>query len=376
MSSVTSSKLFEPLQVGDLTLQHRVIMAPLTRYRADEKHAHGDMAARYYGQRAEVSGTLLITEGTFIAGEAGGYHNVPGIWSDEQIEGWKKIVDGVHANGSYIYLQLWALGRKAKEEVLQQDGYELVSASPNQLDEKHGVPRALTKDDIKRYINHYTQAAKNAVFKAGFDGVEIHSANGYLLDQFLQDVSNHRTDEYGGSIENRARFLLEITDAVTNAVGVKKTGIRFSPWSTFNGMRMTDPIPTYSYVLRELVKRYPDLAYVHFVELSGLTSNVDERENGAGSIELTASNAFARAIWGSRTYLSAGGYDPESALAAAENLGNAGIVFGRYFMSNPDLPERLRTGAALTPFNSQTFYSPGPVGYVDYPRAHEIKAQS
>ncbi|KAF8598284.1 FMN-linked oxidoreductase [Ceratobasidium sp. AG-I] len=141
MSSVTSSKLFEPLQVGDLTLQHRVVMAPLTRYRADEKHAHGDMAARYYGQRAEVSGTLLITEGTFIAGEAGGYHN---------------IVDGVHANGSYIYLQLWALGRKAKEEVLQQDGYELVSASPNQLDEKHGVPRALTKDDIKRYIGTTT----------------------------------------------------------------------------------------------------------------------------------------------------------------------------------------------------------------------------
>lgn len=163
-------------------------------------------------------------------------------------------MDAVHAKGSYIYLQLWALGRKAKEEVLRRDGYDLVSASPNRLDDTHAVPRALSKDDIKRYISLYTQAAKNAVFKAGFDGVEVHSAkyvpnspffsdrvsnrggdSGYLLDQFLQDVSNYRTDEYGGSIENRARFTLEVTDAVVNAVGAKKTGIRFSPWSTFNG---------------------------------------------------------------------------------------------------------------------------------------------
>ncbi|KAF8598276.1 FMN-linked oxidoreductase [Ceratobasidium sp. AG-I] len=374
MSSTTSPKLFEPLQVGDLTLQHRVIMAPLTRFRADDKHVHGDMAVQYYAQRAEVAGTLLITEGTFIAGEAGGYNNVPGIWSDEQIAGWKKIVDAVHAHGSYVYLQLWALGRAAKEEVLRADGYTTVSSSPNPLDEKHSVPKELTQEDIKRYVGLYAQAAKNAVSKAGFDGVEVHSANGYLPDQFLQDTCNQRTDEYGGSVENRARFTLEVTDAVVDAVGAKKTGIRFSPWGTFQGMRMEDPIPTFSYVLSELVKRHPDLSYVHFVEPPEPTSGTEAQAHDTGSVELPASNDFARAIWGPRIFLSAGGYDPKSALQAAERLGNVGIVFGRYFIANPDLPERLRTGTALTPFDQRTFYSPGPVGYVDYPRAREIKA--
>ncbi|KAG8702931.1 hypothetical protein FRC12_011517 [Ceratobasidium sp. 428] len=368
---MSSSQLFQPLQVGDLTLQHRVVMAPLTRFRADKQHVHTDLAVQYYGQRAEVPGTLLITEATFIAAEAGGYENVPGIWSDAQIAAWKKVVDAVHANGSFIYLQLWALGRAARAEALKAEGnYSVVSSSAIPLDDKHAVPQELLKIDIKRYVGLYAQAAKNAVFGAGFDGVEIHSANGYLLDQFLQDNSNQRTDEYGGSPENRARFTLEVTEAVTAAVGQKKTGIRFSPWSTFQGMRMRNPIPTFSYVLEQLVQRYSDLSYIHLVEHAGnfgpAASNPDN---------IPASNDFARAIWGPRTSLSAGGYSPESALKAADELTNTGIVFGRYFISNPDLPKRLQDGATLAEFDSNTFYSPGERGYTDYPRLREIAAR-
>ncbi|KAG8691674.1 hypothetical protein FRC08_010112 [Ceratobasidium sp. 394] len=373
---MASSQLFQPLQVGDITLQHRVVMAPLTRYRADKQHVHGDLAVQYYAQRAEVPGTLLITEATFIAAEAGGYNNVPGIWSDAQIAAWKKVVDAVHANGSFIYLQLWALGRAAKPEVLKAEGdYPYVSSSPTLLDEKQGVPQELSKDDIKRYVSLYSQAAKNAVFGAGFDGVEIHSANGYLLDQFLQNNCNTRTDEYGGSPENRARMVLEVAEAVTAAVGAKRTGIRFSPWGTFQGMRMKNPIPTFSYVLEQLVQRYPDLAYVHFVEPAGNFGPAVSRAYEDGAVPVPETNDFARAIWGPRIFLSAGGYDAESALKAADNMKNAGIVFGRYFISNPDLPKRLQTGAALAKFDTKTFYSSGATGYTDYPRAQEVTAR-
>ncbi|KAG8739384.1 hypothetical protein FRC10_005676 [Ceratobasidium sp. 414] len=373
MSSVSSSQLFQPLQVGDITLQHRVVMAPLTRFRADKQHAHGDLAVQYYAQRAEVPGTLLITEATFIAAEAGGYNNVPGIWSDAQIAAWKKVVDAVHANGSFIYLQLWALGRAARPEILKAEGdYPYVSSAATIFDEEHGVPQELSKDDIKRYVGLYAQAAKNAVFGAGFDGVEIHSANGYLLDQFLQDNCNTRTDEYGGSPENRARMLLEVTEAVTAAVGPRKTGIRFSPWNTYYGMRMKNPIPTFTYALEQLVQRYSDLAYVHFVEPAGSPDPTVDQTRSVGSAQVPESNDFARAIWGPRTFLSAGGYDASSALKAADEMKNTGVVFGRYFISNPDLPKRLQTGATLAEFDANTFYSPGAKGYTDYPRSQEV----
>ncbi|CAE7207923.1 unnamed protein product, partial [Rhizoctonia solani] len=217
MTTAASNKLFTPLQLGDLVLSHRVVMAPLTRFRADDNHVHTDLAVEYYAQRAEVPGTLLITEATFISPEAGGFDHIPGVWSDEQIAAWKKVTDAVHERRSYIYLQLWALGRAADPKVLAREGLPYVSSSPTPMEEGGPVPRELSKDEIKNYVDTYVKAAKNAVFKAGFDGVEIHSANGYLLDQFLQDVCNKRTDEYGGSIENRARFTLEVADAVTAA---------------------------------------------------------------------------------------------------------------------------------------------------------------
>ncbi|KAF8754791.1 oxidoreductase [Rhizoctonia solani] len=364
--AVVVPKLFQPLQIGDITLQHRVILAPLTRFRANKEHVHQDIAAEYYEQRAEVPGTLLITEATFIAAEAGGYNNVPGIWSDEQIQAWKNVVDRVHAKGSYIYLQLWAIGRAAEPDVIHAEGYPYVSSSPTLLEGRSEVPQELTKEDIKRYVGLYVQAAKNAVHKAGFDGVEIHAANGYLPEQFLQDTCNQRTDEYGGSIENRARFVLEITDAVVEAVGVKKTGIRFSPWSR---MRMKDPIPTFSYVLRELLKRHPDLAYVHFVE-SVVAGDGDA--DPVHQLQVRRVQRFRPGDLGNRPFFIAGGFKLNTALEVVEKYEQTAVAFGRLFIANPDLPARLQQDLPLNAYNRATFYTPGEVGYTDYPKAQKV----
>ncbi|CAE6429453.1 unnamed protein product, partial [Rhizoctonia solani] len=347
-------------------------MAPLTRFRADEDHVHHDIAAEYYAQRSETAGTLIISEATFIAPEAGGFDNAPGIWNDKQIAAWKKITDAVHSKGSYIFMQLWALGRAAEPEVLRREGHPYVSSSASTLQRKgypNIAPQELTRSDIKKYVEYYARAARNAVFGAGFDGVEIHGANGYLIDQFTQDTCNKRTDEYGGSVENRSRFALEVIAAVSNAVGAKRTGIRFSPWGKFQGMRMKNPIPTFTYLVTEIARRHPELAYIHFVEpvISGASDAKDQAHD-------PNSNEFARVIWQPRPFLSAGGFTTESAHVEAETR-DTGVVMGRYFISNPDLPERLRQGLALTPYNRKTFYTKGPKaseGYTDYPRA-EIK---
>ena len=279
-------KLFQPIRVGTANLQHRVVMAPMARFRADAQHVHGPLALEYHKQRTSVPGTLAITEGTIIAARAGGHRNVPGIWSDEQISGWLKvrrsvtsvpstvkflltyhfpslslfthfppplwqIVDAVHKNGSFIFLQLQALGRTASPDVLHEEGgYPLVAPSPipiplpptksknNALSHPSSslpVPRALTVEEIEEYVQLYATAARNAVLGAGFDGVEIHAANGYLPDQFLQSNSNQRSDFYGGSVQNRLRFVLEVTEAITKSVGANRVGIRLSPWTTYQG---------------------------------------------------------------------------------------------------------------------------------------------
>ncbi|KAF8754630.1 oxidoreductase [Rhizoctonia solani] len=338
--SLSSSKLFTPLQLGDITLAHRVVMAPLTRFRADDSHAHTELGVEYYAQRAEVPGTLLITEATPISPEARLatiVFRVFGVMNKLQ-------------HGKRLAVRLGFL-----QFPMEQGG---------------PVPRELSEDEIKQYIEQYVQAAKNAIHKAGFDGVEIHSANGYLLDQFLQDNSNKRSDRYGGSIENRARFVLEVVKAVTAAVGEKKTGIRFSPWNTFQGMRMQDPIPTFSYVVNELSQHHGDLAYVHFVEPLVEEAPTEDVQ----TVKRPESNDFAREIWGPRPFLSAGGYDAKRGEEAASKHDNTAIVFGRYFISNPDLPERLRNGIALADYDRNTFYSPGPKGYVDYARAGQVQA--
>ncbi|KAJ7880449.1 hypothetical protein B0H13DRAFT_1721894 [Mycena leptocephala] len=355
------SKLFEPIKVGNVVLQHRVVLAPLTRYKADDAHVpYLPLVAEYYDQRASRPGSLLITEATFIAARAGGTAHVPGIWSPEQITAWKSVTQAVHAKCSFIFMQLRALGRTANHaQLLVEDpSFPYVSASDIPLSSCSGPLRALTVAEIKEYVGLYAQAAKNAI-EAGFDGIEIHGANGYLVDQFLQDVSNKRTDEYGGSIENRARFALEIIDTVAAAIGAERTAIRFSPWSTFQEMGMSDPLPTFSYVISELATRNSSLAYLHLIE-SRVSGN-SEREAAAHE-----SNDALRALWAPRPFMRAGGFTRETALEAAE--GGDLVAFGRNYISNPDLPARLETDAPLTAYNRSTFYLVGensPRGYTD-----------
>ncbi|EIW56408.1 NADH:flavin oxidoreductase/NADH oxidase [Trametes versicolor FP-101664 SS1] len=359
-------KLFQPVKIGDVTAGHRVVLAPLTRCRANSKHVHTDLAVTYYAQRASVPGTVLISEATFIAPYAGLYAHVPGIWSEEQ------IVDAVHAKGSYIYLQLWALGRAANPAELREENpdYPYVSASDVPLPEKSDgeAPRPLTIPEIKQYVEAYAQAARNAVYGAGFDGVEVHCAHGYLIDQFIQDTSNKRTDEYGGSIENRCRFALEAIDAVVNAIGEAKTGFRLSPWSTFQGMRMADPIPTFTYLVTKLAQDYPDLAFLHQVE-PGVAGGWDiDAKTGE-------SNDFIRKIWFPRPLISAGRYTRESAIARVEETGEL-TAFGRLFISNPDLPLRLRKNLPLNGWDRAVYHLPEePHGYIDYPFADENREE-
>jgi NADPH2 dehydrogenase len=324
----------------------------------------------YYAQRASVPGTLLITEATFISPRASGYPNVPGIWNAEQIKAWKEVTKVVHEKGSYIFLQLWALGRVANPKVLKGLGdYEVVSSSPTPEKETSPVPHELSVEKIKGFVGDYAQAAKNSI-EAGFDGVEIHGANGYLVDQFTQDTCNKRTDGYGGSIENRSRFGLEVAKAVVDAVGADRTGIRLSPFSSFQGMKMKNPIPQFSHLLKGL--KQLNLAYIHVVE---------SRISGSADIESTEKIDFALDIWGKTSpILVAGGFKPESAKRAANEEyqdQDVAIVFGRYYISNPDLPFRLKNELELAKYNRDTFYkAKSTEGYTDYPFSKEFEQWS
>ncbi|KZW03110.1 NADH:flavin oxidoreductase/NADH oxidase family protein [Exidia glandulosa HHB12029] len=382
MSTPSTAPLFEPVRVGDLTLQHRVAMAPLTRMRGDDNHVPSPHAAEYYAQRASTPGTLLISEATFIAERAGGYKGVPGIYSEAQIEAWKKITDAVHAKGSFIYCQLWALGRTAIRAYLPAQ-YDVVSSGDITLvgsirNPSGTKPRPLTIKEIDEYVESYVQAARNAL-RAGFDGVEIHSANGYLLDQFLQTNSNNRTDEYGGSVENRIRFTLRVAQAVSQAIGPEKTGLRLSPYERFQGMYMpeSDLRPTFSAIIARLADL--KLAYLHLTEprVSGqLETRIDDAPGLPESLD------WAAEIWRSsgNPIVLAGGYLPDTAtkrvLAGKERGEEVIIAFGRYFISNPDLPERIRKGVAFTPYYRPTFYGAdnGTKGYTDYPFANDVAA--
>ncbi|KAK3068975.1 Chanoclavine-I aldehyde reductase fgaOx3 [Teratosphaeriaceae sp. CCFEE 6253] len=364
------SRLYKPLKLGSKELSSRLAMAPLTRFRADDEHVQLPFVADYYGQRACVPGTFLITEATFISPQAGGYPNAPGIYSEAQIAAWKKVVARVHEAGGIIFLQLWALGRAANPDVKKAEGTgDLVSASDVPMSDDSPAPRALTEEEIQQYIRDYATAATNAVQGAGFDGVEIHAANGYLIDQFTQYNSNTRTDAWGGSVEKRARFGVAATKAVVDAVGADKTGIRLSPWSTFQGMKMADPIPQFSHLLREL--KPLSLAYVHLVE---------SRISGSADAETTGKIDPFIDIWtGTSPILIAGGFKPDSARRAVEEEykdKDIVIVFGRYFISTPDLVYRLERGIEFTPYDRDTFYVPkSERGYVDYPFSDEFKRE-
>lgn len=355
---MTGSNLYSPLKVGNMQLQHRVAMAPLTRLRSP-KHTPNALVEEYYEQRASVPGTLLITEATFIRPEAGGLSpNVPGIWNDEQIEAWRKVFDRIHAQGSYVYVQLWALGRQANPTELQRTGHDYVSASDIKMEGSDVAPRPLSIPEIKEYVQWYVTAAKNAI-KAGADGVEVHGANGYLPDQFLHECSNTRTDEYGGSLENRARFILEITDAVVEAVGADRVGVRLSPWNDFGSLNFgVSPVPQWAHVTAEFEKRAQAgkrLAYLHFVE---------PRVSGHEFADRPGDNSFVRSCWHG-VVLTAGGLT-DIAEERASSDSQTVVVIGRNFISNPDLPRRLQNKWPITKYDRSTFYSDGAKGYTDY----------
>jgi len=361
---MAQSRLFQPLKVGNLNIKNRVVMAPLTRFRADDDHTPLPFVAEYYAQRASVPGTLLITEATFISPKEGGYANAPGIYTQAQIDSWKRVTDAVHQKGSYIYLQLWALGRVADKSVTEKEGITITSSSATPLDSEHAMPKELTVEEIKETVGRYAQAAKNAI-AAGFDGVEIHGANGYLVDQFIQDNVNQRTDQYGGSVENRSRFAIEVTEAVVNAIGAERTGIRLSPFSTFQGMKMKNPVPQFTDVTEKLNKF--GLAYVHYVEsrIAGNAETDDKSESLTPFI-----NLFNGPV------LVAGGFDAESAKKLVdEEYPNKDmvVVFGRYFISNPDIVFRLQKGIKFNDYNRDTFYNAKETkGYTDYPFSQEF----
>lgn len=363
-----SSPLFSPLTIGDFNMKHRVVMAPLTRMRASVPGAAPtDLNAAYYGQRASEGG-LIITEATQISPQGKGLPRTPGIHTDEQVGGWKKVVDAVHARGGRIVLQLWHMGRSAHSSH-RADGSLPVSPSaiapsgsalgPNFEPLPFETPRALEAEEIPGIVEQYVQAALRAG-QAGFDGVEVHAANGFLIDQFLQDGSNHRTDTYGGSIENRARFLLEVTDAVVGAVGASRVGVRFSPFGTLGNMSDSDPMATFTYAIEAVSRR--KLAYLHLVEPRANTGQTDEV-----NMELPNSAAalFRRSFIG--PIIASGGFSRETAEEIIRNGSADAVAFGRFFISNPDLPKRFEIGAPLAPYNRATFYNGADEGYTDYP---------
>ncbi|MFG6091601.1 alkene reductase [Enterobacter soli] len=355
--------LFQPYDLGPITLANHIVMAPLTRNRAGAGLVPNELTATYYAQRATAG--LLITEATQISAQAQGYQDTPGIYTQAQIDGWRKVTDAVHAKGGRIFVQLWHVGRISHVD-LQPGGAAPIAPSAIRAMTKTFVnngftdvsePRALELQEIPGIIDDFRKAAANAI-AAGFDGVEIHGANGYLLEQFLKDGANQRNDEYGGSVENRARLLLEVTAAVKDEIGAERTGVRISPVSPANAISCSDPQPQYDYLAEQL--NALGIVYLHVVE--GATG-------GPRDVSPFDYDALRQRF--KNTWIGNNGYD--LALASTQLAqGKADLfAFGRPFISNPDLVERLKTGAPLAPLNPETLYGGGAQGYTDYPSLAE-----
>jgi N-ethylmaleimide reductase len=368
--------LFSPLKIGPYQLKHRVVMAPLTRLRAEKPNlAPRPLNVEYYSQRATPGG-LIIAEASPVVATGFGHLGVPGIYSEAQIDGWREVVDAVHAKGGLIFLQLWHVGRVSHSSFQPGGALPVApSAVPISAELKtmtadgklvsYETPRALETSEIPGMIEAYRQGARNAQ-AAGFDGVEVHGANGYLIEQFLQSRTNLRTDRYGGSIENRARFLLEVAEAVIEIWGADRVGVRLSPYGIANDSGEPDPMPLYTHVIKALNPL--GLAYLHFIE---------PRSSGAGRAEVNHQNVpsamvLFRPLWTGKL-ITAGGFTGETANAAIAAGHADAIAFGRIFISNPDLPQRLAHGYPLTPYNRATFYSGEDAGYTDYPVHDELE---
>ena len=357
------SSLFDPLQIGDLQLPNRIVMAPLTRCRASAGRVPNALMAAYYAQRASAG--LVLSEATAVTPMGVGYPDTPGIWSAEQVEGWKLITDAVHAAGGRIFMQLWHVGRISDPEHL--DGQ--LPVAPSAIAAKGHVsllrpmrdfvtPRALDTGEIPGIVEAYRQGAENAKL-AGFDGVEIHGANGYLLDQFLQDSTNLRTDQYGGTIENRARLMLEVTDAAISVWGAGRVGMHLAPRGDAHSMGDSNPLATFSYVAKELGRR--GIAFIFARESLGEDQIGPQLKKAFGGVFI-ANEAFTR----------------ETAQQAVDAGAADAVSFGKAFIANPDLPHRLAQSLPLNPPRAETFYGyglPDPtVGYTDYPSLEALPA--
>jgi N-ethylmaleimide reductase len=352
-------KIFEKFGLGDIELQNRVVMAPLTRSRA-ENNIPNQLMSEYYGQRATAG--LIITEGTAPSANGLGYPRIPGIYNEEQIKGWQNVTKNVHEKGGKIFMQLMHTGR-VSHPANMEEGTKIVAPSAIGLSgemytdqlgmQAYPVPVEMTHEDIIQAQDEFVQAAKNAI-KAGFDGVEIHAANGYLLDQFINTASNKRSDEYGGSFKNRSRFVLEVTQKIIEAIGAEKTGIRISPFGAFNDMEAFDEIEeTYEYLATEFGRL--NLAYVHIVEMAAMGGPEVPIE-----LKLKIRTTFGGPI------IRSGGLDKEKAEAALNNDEAELVAFGRPLLANPDLVYRMKNDLPLQDADHETFYTPGEKGYTDY----------
>ncbi|CAJ1940495.1 unnamed protein product [Sphenostylis stenocarpa] len=369
-----NSTLFSPYKMARFNLSHRVVLAPMTRCRALNGIPNAALA-EYYAQRSTPGG-FLISEGTLISPTAPGYAHLPGIYTDEQVEAWRNVVDAVHAKGSIIFCQLWHVGR-ASHPVYQPGGVAPISSTSNPISEKWKIfmpdgspsvfpePRALTTAEISEVVQDYRQSAINAI-RAGFDGVEIHGAHGYLIDQFLKDAINDRTDEYGGSLENRCRFLMQVVEAVASAIGVERVGLRISPATDNMDAVDSDPLGLGLAVIERLNKFQKEkgtkLTYLHvtqprFTFEEPLSRNEEDR---------VYMEKWRKGYEG--TFMCSGGFTRESGMEAVAQSHADLVSFGRLFISNPDLVSRFKLNAPLTKYDRNTFYTHDLViGYTDYP---------
>ncbi|MGE8639237.1 MAG: alkene reductase [Achromobacter sp.] len=346
------SSLFEPLRAGDLTLRNRIVMAPLTRQRASEGRVPSDLMVEYYSQRADAG--MILTEATSVTPQGVGYADTPGLWSTEQVKGWRKVTSAVHAKGGLIVAQLWHVGRISDPVFLNGElpvapsaiaaGGHVSLVRPKR---PYVTPRALETAEIPGVVEAYRHGAKMAQ-ESGFDGVEVHAANGYLLDQFLQDSTNLRTDQYGGSLENRARLLLEVVDACIEVWGAGRVGVHLSPRGDSHTMGDSDPAATFTYVATELGKR--GIAFICAREHEGEDSLGPKLKAAFGGV-----------------YIGNEGYTRESAEAAITAGRVDAVAFGVQYIANPDLTRRFELDAPLNAPESSTFYSQGAAGYTDYP---------
>ena len=343
--------LFDPLRVGDMELDNRIIMGPMTRSRANDEGIQPDYAATYYAQRASAG--LIITEATNVSPMAKGYVRTPGIYTDAQVESWRSVTKSVHARGGKIFMQIFHTGRIALPDFLPGNAQPVAPSAvrangKNYTDEgmkEFVTPREITREEIAQTVKDFGIAAGNAI-KAGFDGVELHSASGYLVQQFLTTNVNLREDEYGGSIENRTRFLFEVLDAMASEVGSHRLGVKFSPQIAFNDIEERDADEVYPYILQRLSEK--KLAYVYVTDTTGKGWHAKLRPHYNG------------------IYFAGGGFTRERGEELLAEGGADAIVFGTQFLANPDLPERFKRGAQLNEPDKSTFYSPGERGYTDY----------